>query len=87
MSTIQALDERITAIEERNAKVALDKDWEGSFTRRLLLMLFTYASVSLYFLAIAVPSPFINAVVPTLGFLLSTLTLPWFKRMWEQHRQ
>lgn len=82
MPTLEHLENRIAAIEERNAKVALDKDWEGSMTRRALLMLFTYASVSPYFLFLGIDRPFLNAVVPTLGFMLSTLTLPAFKHWW-----
>lgn len=87
MATIEELENRIAGIEKRNAKVALDKDWEGSMTRRALLMLFTYASVSLYFLFLGIDRPFLNAVVPTLGFMLSTLTLPWFKAAWMRLRQ
>lgn len=82
MPTLEHLENRIAVIEERNAKVALDKDWEGSMTRRALLMFFTYASVSLYFLFLGIDRPFLNAVVPTLGFMLSTLTLPAFKHWW-----
>jgi len=25
---------------------------------------------------------FVNAIVPTIGFFLSTLTIPWFKSWW-----
>jgi|GEM_PF-5967680 len=32
--------------------------------------------------AIDITRPFQNAVVPTVGFLLSTLTLPFFKTRW-----
>ncbi len=87
MSTLEQLETRIAAIEERNAKVGLDKDWEGSITRRALLMFFTYASVSLYFLFLGIDRPFLNAVVPTLGFMLSTLTLPVFKSVWIHSRK
>jgi hypothetical protein len=76
------LETRISKIEARNAKVETDKKWEKSTTRRLLLMLFTYLSIFLYFLVIGIPNPFLNAVVPTLGYFLSTLTLPFFKRHW-----
>jgi hypothetical protein len=29
--------------------------------------------------------PWINAIVPSLGFLFSTLTLPWFKKQWAKY--
>lgn len=80
-----SLESRLDAIEARNKKVDLDKKWEGSYTRKILLMIFTYLAIAGYFFSIDVESPWLNAVVPTLGFLLSTLTLPFFKKLWLKH--
>jgi hypothetical protein len=77
-----SFEDRLQKIEERNARVEADKAWETSWTRRGLLMLFTYLSVGLYLMAIDVDRPWINAIVPALGFMLSTLTMPYFKRWW-----
>lgn len=82
MTTRSDLEKRIAVIEKRNVRVELDKAWETSLTRRAILILFTYLSVGLYLQVIAIPNPWLNAIVPSLGFLLSTLTLPFFKRMW-----
>lgn len=79
------LEKRIEKIEERNSKVETDKAWETSLTRRLLLILFTYLSIGFYLNAIQVSDPWLNAIVPAIGFLLSTLTLPFFKNYWEKH--
>ena len=68
------LTNRVTALEERNRRVELNKSWETSTTRKFFVALFTYLSIVLYFLVIDVERPFINAVVPTAGFLLSTLS-------------
>ncbi len=87
MENTHELISRVEKIEERNQRVELDKKWECSWTRRGLLVIFTYLSVSLYFLAIDIARPFVNAVVPTLGFLLSTLTLPFFKKLWLRNRK
>ena len=76
------LEERVEKIELRNKKVETDKAWEGSWTRKIVLILFTYAAVGLYLNVINVTNPWVNAIVPTLGFLLSTLTLPWIKKWW-----
>ena len=76
------IESRIQRIEQRNERVELDKKWETSWTRRGLLMGFTYLAISLYFLAMRISHPFLNAVVPAIGFLLSTLTLPFFKKLW-----
>jgi hypothetical protein len=87
MEELQSLKSRIEIIEQRNQKVELDKTWETSLTRRLLLIMFTYLAIALYLSAIAVPNPWINAVVPAIGFLLSTLTLPFFKKRWQANRK
>jgi hypothetical protein len=77
-----ALEERIKKIEERNKKVETDKAWETSWTRKILIAIFTYLAISLYLKFIVGINPWINAIVPTVGFLLSTLTLPWFQKVW-----
>jgi predicted PurR-regulated permease PerM len=84
LNMINGLEERIEKIESRNKKVELDKAWEISFTRKFLIAIFTYLAVSLYFLIIKIPNPWINAIVPTIGFLLSTLTLAFFKNLWRK---
>ena len=82
MVILQNLQKEINEIKRRNQKVELDKAWEISLTRRLLLIIFTYLSIGLYMQAISVEDPWLNAVVPSIGFLLSTLTLPFFKNLW-----
>lgn len=84
MKEIKKLEERIIKIEERNKKVELDKAWETSKTRKILIAIFTYLSIALYFKYILNVNPWVNAIVPTVGFLLSTLSLPIFKRLWEK---
>ena len=82
MDKIQNLEKRIEEIEARNKKVEADKAWETSFTRRILLITFTYLSIGFYLNAINIKDPWLNAIVPSIGFLLSTLTLPFFKNLW-----
>jgi len=55
--------------------------------RRFLLILFTYLSIGIYMHAVGIDNPWLNAVIPSLGFLLSTLTLPFFKELWIKKRQ
>lgn len=81
------LEKRIEALEERNQRVELDKTWETSGVRRFLLILFTYVSIGLYLNVISVTSPWLNAIVPSLGFLLSTLTLSFFKKIWSDWKK
>ena len=79
---IMDLKGEIEKLKKRNERVELDKKWEISFTRRALLTIFTYLSVGVYLFAIQIPKPWLNAIVPSVAFMLSTLTMPWFKKRW-----
>ncbi len=79
------LEERVAKIEQRNKKVESDKAWETSLIRRGLLILFTYLAIGIYMNFIQIPNPWLNAIVPAVAFLLSTLTLPLFKNLWLEH--
>ena len=70
MSTIQELEQRVSKIEERNKKVEKEKQWEVSYTRRIILILFTYLTIGFYLDAIEISSPWLNAIVPSLAFWL-----------------
>lgn len=85
MTDLKNLEARITRIEQRNRKVESDKSWETSFTRRGLLILFTYLSIGTYMNFIQIPNPWLNAIVPAVAFFLSTLTLPFFKNLWQKY--
>jgi hypothetical protein len=85
MKTISQLEKRIEKIEQRNTSVEINKAWEGSGTRKLLIILFTYFSIAMYLKFIVGIDPWINAIVPAIGFLLSTLTLPHFKKLWKKY--
>lgn len=84
MDSLQHLQKRIEAIEERNKRVELDKAWESSLARKLLIVLFTYSILGSYMWIIGVGNPLLNAIIPTLGFILSTLSLSFFKQIWEK---
>lgn len=79
---MENIEGRIRKIEERNSGVEADKAWETSWTRRILLAAFTYLAIGIYMWAIDVPRPWLNSVVPAIGFMLSTLTMPFFKKVW-----
>ena len=85
MDKLKNLEKRIETIEKRNKRVELDKTWETSNTRKFLLVLFTYLAIALYFKFVLKMNPWLNAIIPTVGFLLSTLTLPFFKTFWQKY--
>lgn len=85
MASLKEMEHRVKSIEERNRKVEQDKAWETSYSRRFLLLLFTYLSVGFYLNAIGISNPWLNAIVPATAFMLSTLTLPMFKKLWLKY--
>lgn len=82
---MQSLEQKIHSIEERNERVETDKLWEASWTRRVLLMLFTYVAIGAYLSVINVVDPWLNSIVPAAAFMISTLTMPFFKRLWSKY--
>jgi hypothetical protein len=72
----------IEKIKQRNSKVEIDKEWETSYTRKIIIAILTYLVIVLFFIYANVANPFLNAIVPTLGFIVSTLSLPYFKKIW-----
>lgn len=82
MASLDELEKEIERLKERNKRVELDKNWETSYARRGLLIVFTYLAIGLYLNATNVSNPWLNAIAPSIGFLLSTLTLPFFKNLW-----
>jgi len=85
MDDLDKIKEEINIIKERNKRVELDKKWEGSYSRKFLLIIFTYLAIGFYLQAIDISQPWLNAIVPAVGFLLSTLTLPFFKKIWLKY--
>ena len=85
MTAIGNLEKEILAIKARNKRVETDKAWETSWTRKFILIIFTYLGIGFYLRAINIDKPWLNAIVPSVGFLLSTLTLPVFKKIWERY--
>jgi len=80
------LEKRLEAIEQRNKRVELDKAWEVSWTRKIVIAVLTYITIVLFFFVAQLPKPFINSIVPTTGFVLSTLSLSFFKKGWIKQR-
>lgn len=81
------IEKRLEAIEQRNQQVEADKAWETSWTRRISIMVLTYAVVVVYLRFVVHIDPWINALVPVIGFALSTLTVSFLKNQWLQRRE
>ncbi len=80
------IQKEFDALYERNRRVEMDKAWELSWTRRIFIAAVTYIFAALWLFAIGDTKPFLKALIPTAGYLLSTITLPPLKRWWRENR-
>ena len=83
---MENLEKKIENIEERNKRVELDKRWETSWTRKICIMILTYIVVVIYsYLTKNISNIFLSSLVPVLGFTLSTLSLKFIRKIWENN--
>jgi preprotein translocase subunit SecF len=85
MDELQEIKKELEQIKKRNARVEADKAWETSLFRKILIAALTYAAVVLFFFFAGLPKPFVNAIVPAVGFVLSTLSIPFFRKFWIKY--
>lgn len=78
---IRKIEQRLDAIDQRNQKVSADKAWETSLTRKVAVLAVTYFTMCLVFISLKSEPFYLNAIVPTLGFFLSTLSLPLIRKL------
>lgn len=86
-NSLKHLNARVTALEARNTRVELDKHWETSLERKIAVAVLTYLFLAAYFGLVLKVNPWINAVVPTVGYLVSTLSLNVIKHLWLHRTQ
>lgn len=79
------IGETIERMLERNARVEADKAWERSYVRIGSIAIVTYVFVALVLYLIGVEQFYISAIVPVIGYLLSTLSLPVLKDWWVKN--
>lgn len=79
---IQRLENEIEIIRERNLRVEADKAWETSVFRVVFILVITYVFASIVLWLIGIEDYLSSALIPTLGYFLSTLSLPFVKRWW-----
>ncbi len=77
-----SLEKELEKIKKRNKRVEADKAWEISKFRTFIVLLFTYLIALVFMMIAKLEDPWIAAFVPTLGYFLSTLTIPSLKEWW-----
>lgn len=81
---LKDLEKEIENIKERNKRVELDKRWETSWTRKICICVLTYIVVIIYSYVIRkYDNILLSSLVPVIGFTLSTLSLKYIRKIWE----
>jgi hypothetical protein len=79
---MENIEKEIESIKERNRNVEIDKAWETSWTRKIFIAAITYLVAVFWMKNIGESLVFLKACIPTGGYLLSTLSLPFVKKWW-----
>lgn len=79
---LDLLEKELDLIKRRNQKVELEKAWEVSLVRKVAILVLTYLIASLVMYLIEVERFWLNAIIPTLGYFLSTLSVSFLKEQW-----
>ncbi|MDO8592867.1 MAG: hypothetical protein Q7R92_03830 [bacterium] len=85
MTNLEQLENEINNIKDRNIKVEADKAWETSLFRKIAIAFLTYLVITIFFFFAGFNRPFLSAIVPTVGFILSTLSLSYLKTIWIKY--
>ena len=85
MNDLEKIKQEIEQIKKRNKRVEADKAWETSVLRKIIILILTYVVIAIFFYFAKIDKPFTNAIVPALAFVLSTLSIPIFKKMWLKY--
>ncbi len=72
----------INTIKERNRRVEADKAWERSMLRIGSITVITYIIAAFVMYTIGVNGYLLNALIPSIGYFLSTQSLPAIKQWW-----
>ena len=76
------VQKELKQIAERNKRVEADKAWEVSGFRMGIILVFTYVIALLFMVIAGIENPWLGALVPVIGYFLSTLSLPSLKKWW-----
>lgn len=79
---IRHLQSQIEAIQARNRRVEADKAWELSNTRTAFIAISTYLLILGFMILIGDDHPYLNALVASAGYLISTASYGILKNWW-----
>lgn len=76
------IQREIDLLKARNERVELDKGWETSWTRKIIIATMTYMLIVIFMLVTKLDKPFVSAIIPSVAYLISASALPLFKKWW-----
>jgi hypothetical protein len=76
---LSVVESELADIRNRNRRVESDKAWETGCVRLLSITGITYVTMVLVFQVLGASRPFLDALVPTTGFFLSTLSISFLR--------
>ena len=74
------MEARVEKLEARNLRVEADKAWETSLTRRVSIIVLIYLTIVFYLHFVIHINPWVNGLVPVIGYAISTLTISRLKQ-------
>lgn len=87
MATLTQLAKEIDSIKERNRRVEADKAWETSGVRTTFIAVSTFLLLYIFFRLIDSEAPFLNSLISTIAYLLSTFSYGQLKSWWLKRRK
>lgn len=72
---LSLVETMLQRVHQRNQEKDINKSFEASYFRVVLIMFITYLCIFGYLSFLNTPRPALNAIVPTIGFNLSTWSL------------
>lgn len=87
MKSLKELENDIELIKARNKRVEADKAWELSATRTAFISVVTFGLLYAFFRLINSEPAFLNALISTLAYLLSTFSYGVLKSWWLGKRK
>jgi len=87
MMNPETIEQEINNLKERNKRVEAEKAWETSRTRVGTIVVITYIIAVIVMFSLGNSQPFFAALMPTVGFFLSTQSLPMVKQWWIRKYQ
>lgn len=87
MEELETLKQEIELIKARNRRVETDKAWETSWVRKIFIAGSTYILISIFLFSIGNEKPLLNAVIPAVAYLVSTVSLGIIKNLWIKGRE